>query len=481
MVAQSRYGLMDNLLYNITSRDTIYKVIRNTIAYLLPEDLRELYESSAQIQIIGTDSFFIHYSVAPLLVERHYDHILEKARGFFLKYMLSSNFESVRKKTVLNENLSLIYAVELTRAILESIKGNEGSKGKRGPSIASEQEGRGEGGEENERSSTENKTNVINVSDENEGEKEEKMGGLERILEQASDHAKRMVEGASSVMDVLGGGGAGSEPGSLKKIINIAHSVLEVRDSDRIVRLALETLEGIPKPYYMRKKEAVMGDEIRGYARTTKLERVLPRELAFPDDIFLYKLVGEGVLRREKAFSKQGALYVLVDKSGSMSGYKTIWSRSVALSLRRVARERGAKFYLRLFDTGVYPEDKPLEDDLEIMEILLTAPSNGGTRITKAVKAAVKDLEKGSEEREADTIILITDGEDNVDIDKNYLESHSVKLITVMVGGDNKALKEASTAYFTAALTVDGAIDLIKSTESIVLKRAEGKPLYRHT
>jgi uncharacterized protein with von Willebrand factor type A (vWA) domain len=475
---------LDNLLLNITSKDTIYKVIRSTIGCMLPEDLRELYEESSHVQIIGTDSFFIHYSVTPMIIEHHYDHLLERVREFMLKYMITPQYEKVREKTLLNENLSLIYATELTRHILEALQRR--GKGKKGEGKSLSKEGSGKGENEAKRKDEEEKQEETSfmISDKDEDKIQNHADSHENIgevLEEASKRASKTVEGARAVMDVLGGGGAGMNPGDLKRIASIAKSIVEVREAEKVVRLALETVKGLPKTHQLLKKNDVLGDEVRGYGKTRKIEKILPRELAFPDEILLYKLAGEGVLRREKAISKQGALYLLIDKSGSMSGYKMIWSRSVALAFNKIARQRNIKFYLRMFDTTVYPAEKPVEDDLEALELILTAPTNGGTRITNAITKAVEDLSRNSDERETDTIILITDGEDNVSLHKNFLEKNDVRLITVMVGGDNSNLKNISTAYFNASLTVDGALYLISSTEKIVLKKKLSTPKYYYT
>jgi uncharacterized protein with von Willebrand factor type A (vWA) domain len=480
-----KHRSLDNLLLNITSKDIIYKVIRRTIGCMLPDDLRELYEESPHVQIIGTDSFFIHYSVTPMIVEHHYDRLLERVREFMMKYMMTPQYEKVREKTLLNENLSLIYATELTRNILEAIQRRGKEKRGEGKSLSKEggDNGKNDARKKEKNDDSEEKTGLM-VFDNNDDKEQELTSNHENIrdvLDEASKKASKTVEGARAIMDVLGGGGAGMNPGDLKRIASIAKSIVEVREVEKVVRLALETVKGMPKTHQLLKKNDVLGDEVRGYGRTRRIEKILPRELAFPDDILFYKLAGEGVLRREKAVSKQGALYILLDKSGSMSGYKMIWSRSVALAFNKIARQRNIKFYLRMFDTTVYPAEKPVEDDIEALELILTAPTNGGTRIAKAITKAVEDLYKNSDERETDTIILITDGEDNVSIDKAFLKKNDVRLITVMVGGDNNNLKNISTAYFNASLTVDDALYLISSTEKIVLKKKLSKPKYYYT
>ena len=86
---------------------------------------------------------------------------------------------------------------------------------------------------------------------------------------------------------------------------------------------------------------------------------------------------------------------IVVHNSGSMNGFKLIWSRSVALVLYRLSLARKISYMLRMFDTRVYPEDAPLEDPLEVLEAILKVPANGGTRIASSIEKAVQDIVKG--------------------------------------------------------------------------------------
>lgn len=169
----------------------------------------------------------------------------------------------------------------------------------------------------------------------------------------------------------------------------------------------------------------------------------------------------------------------VVHNSGSMGGYKMVWSRSVALALYRAARARDRQFLLRMFDARLHPDDKPLETPLEVLEALLKVPPGGGTRIARALETAVEDIVSRGLREKANTIVLITDGEDQVIMDRRLLERAGVSLVTVMIAGENTTLKALSDHYVNAALDPEGAIRLV-TEEGIFLPRLRGRSRYRH-
>ena len=169
----------------------------------------------------------------------------------------------------------------------------------------------------------------------------------------------------------------------------------------------------------------------------------------------------------------------VVHNSGSMGGYKMIWSRSVALALYRVARARNRDFLLRMFDARLHPHDRPLEDPLEVLEALLKVPPGGGTRIAQALETAVEDIVERGLGDKTNTVVLITDGEDQVILDRRLLERAGVSLVTVMIAGENTTLKTLSDHYINAALDPEGALRLV-GEEGVFLPRLRGRSRYRH-
>ena len=153
---------------------------------------------------------------------------------------------------------------------------------------------------------------------------------------------------------------------------------------------------------------------------------------------------------------------IVVHNSGSMSGLKLVWSRSLALALYKSCVDRRVRFKLRMFDSTTHPDRGFIEDPIEILEYILKTEADGGTRISYAVRSVLS--ERWGEPK---ILVLVTDGEDRVDLDRKEIEDSNTTLLTVMVGGDNENLKLISDEYLSIAVDVDGAISVIKATEKI--------------
>lgn len=158
----------------------------------------------------------------------------------------------------------------------------------------------------------------------------------------------------------------------------------------------------------------------------------------------------------------------IVHNSGSMLGPKTLWARSVALSLLKISIKSNTRYYLRFFDTQTHPEH-PIVEPEEAIEHLVTVWSDGGTDIDRAILTACKDMVEGVKELEkyTNTIVIITDGQDEVDSEqvREALENANARLVSVMVQGDNASLKKASHQYFKASLDLKGALKLVEAVK----------------
>jgi uncharacterized protein with von Willebrand factor type A (vWA) domain len=159
---------------------------------------------------------------------------------------------------------------------------------------------------------------------------------------------------------------------------------------------------------------------------------------------------------------------VLIDKSVSMSGEKTIWARAVALALLKLAREKKRRYFLRLFDYSVYE----LLDDSnpkKLLKHLLEVEANGGTSIDTALRTALEDLEKHRLSELTNTIIIITDGEDNVKTSPDDFKKTNATLVAVMIQGRNSSLEDIARGsggeYLKVEPTADGALRLVKAVK----------------
>ncbi len=258
---------------------------------------------------------------------------------------------------------------------------------------------------------------------------------------------------ARSVQQLLAktgfGGGSGLEfEDSLEDIIELAKST----DVSRI----LEFLKAINvSRFTSRQTIATKKGWIRGIDIGGDIERIHYSRLAFPEELFLAELANSRLLLFEKElFADTGAIYVLLDKSGSMSGIKIDWARAVALALFLKARGSRRRFFVRFFDSTVYDlvsvgRRIRRSDVLRLVKYLGTVKSSGGTDITGAISRAVEDLRSGRVKGVSD-IVLITDGEDKLSLHviEGILGSADVRLHVVAVGGDNECLRDIAFKYY---------------------------------
>jgi uncharacterized protein with von Willebrand factor type A (vWA) domain len=288
---------------------------------------------------------------------------------------------------------------------------------------------------------------------------------FKELLEEASKEAEKTTKTMHDIKRLVGGKQAGKEPGTISFLADLADAIMQQKVDVKVIELAGKIADFMPKFTKLKKQKDEHGDELAGYRLTKKLEKALPRELAMPDEIFYYKLASSGFLAKEKQTIKEGAYYVLIDKSGSMAGEKTVWARAVALALLKLAREKKRRFFMRFFDYDVYD----LLDDANFQKLLtaiLTVESNGGTSIDSALRTALRDLVEKKLSEQTNTIIIITDGEDSVTVKPEEFKKANVTLVAVMIQGYNETLKvlteKTDGKYMKATLTSDGALKLLE-------------------
>jgi uncharacterized protein with von Willebrand factor type A (vWA) domain len=116
---------------------------------------------------------------------------------------------------------------------------------------------------------------------------------------------------------------------------------------------------------------------------------------------------------------------------------------------------------LQFFDTDVYP-DLPYTKPQEILKALLQVQPSGGTKIDDALEVAIQLLKTRYSDK-ASSIILITDGEDEVHFSKQQLSS--IQLISVMIEGNNPTLRLLSSQFLKVAPDEKGALKLLEVAE----------------
>jgi uncharacterized protein with von Willebrand factor type A (vWA) domain len=491
---------IENNLKNITTRDPVYNITAERITDLtietLPEDLKSYSKllKSPHFKIISTDNYFIHYSNMPMLKNYNEDKILNEVLEFQKEYMKTDKYANLRSITTLDDEMSLLYSKTFTTILLKKlIEKMPDEKRKQllqklqslplpeppsetpdvpipispekpnpAPPDVPEPGTPGSGtpseGTAVDSSFEEELDNMIN-----EIMNELKQQGIDikEVLRETQKEAQETSENLNNIKRIFGRS-AGKESGMLTFLSQLANEIMKKKVNMKIIEVAGRIIDSIPMFVKIRKERDQHGDELSGYKLTKNIEKALPREIAMPDEIFYYKLASSGFLSREKVIVKEGAYYILIDKSGSMDGEKTIWARAVALALLKLAKEKKKRFFMRFFDFRVY--DLADDSDIEkLMTMILTVRSDGGTNIDEALRTALRDLEKLKEF--TNTIIIITDGEDKVETKPEDLKKYNAILVAVMIDGRNDMLKTLAEAsggqYLSAVPTEDGALKIV--------------------
>jgi len=175
------------------------------------------------------------------------------------------------------------------------------------------------------------------------------------------------------------------------------------------------------------------------------------------DEITEIKMLNRSFITFAKKSSIDG-YYVLLDKSGSMDGEKIVNARAIAFALGLLAKQRKLKFMFRFFDNNVYDRIDKLT--LENLAKIGSVDADGGTCISCALNKALEDLRDMKEF----VIIIITDGEDEFDIEPlaNTIKNGKHKLISVLIGNESfHNLTELTKKVGGVVLTTENLDDKI--------------------
>jgi len=271
---------------------------------------------------------------------------------------------------------------------------------------------------------------------------------IEKTLESTSRELERVVE----VKRII----EGLEPGTLSvfstedyglDLLRLARSADVMAILSALRDLRADDI-GSLRDYIVFKRGEKMGFEL-GF----DVERLAPRSLTYPEELFYIRLAQRRLLLYTKMTRrKSGGVYVLVDKSGSMSGEKMLWAKAVTLALYMKTLRSRRDFRVRFFDSQPYSlhsiSRKPRASEVvALFEYIARVKSSGGTDITRALLTALQDI--SAKEIKESTVVLITDGIDRVSEKpvKFMLDKTKSRLIVVMVMGDNKSLEKLADTY----------------------------------
>ncbi|MFC1608897.1 hypothetical protein ACFL3M_01785 [Patescibacteria group bacterium] len=274
------------------------------------------------------------------------------------------------------------------------------------------------------------------------------------IAEQEKE--KREKEVMQKKVEEVKGNLSGPLLNELRKRPNISGNVLKVLRLASIqedIQFDLESEERrevVPFP-----TEAV---DYVPICEASDLHHVSPAQMALDDDQFYHHFITEELIRPEyygavKRMIKR--MYILWDISPSMYewkwgrmkmpngeiGLRDTWARAILASLLSDAIEGAAEYYLRPFSSSVHKlRSATNEKDAEkLLSWVVGGGARGsGTSIGRAVRTAVDDIHRFKNDNiKMNHILLVTDGEDNGGLTRDYLVNSlgsNVTLSVVLIG-----------------------------------------------
>ncbi len=281
---------------------------------------------------------------------------------------------------------------------------------------------------------------------------------LKKAVEESIKKSVEPIKTAKEVSSLVKSFASGSS--SVMTLEDSIYDIVKMAEKTD-VRLLLDNLSGfdIGKVRFSRIIESSSRGEVIGLETGTDLERLHISQLALPEILFLAHFANQDLLLYEKGLpARQGPVYVLLDKSGSMTGRKMVWAKTVALALFKRAVSESRWFMVRFFDSVPYPlyRVSPRAKGREIVKLIdyiVRVKPQGGTDISRAVRRAAQDVvETRNKRMKPGDIVLITDGEDRINPSsiRSVLSKSNLKLVSVMIGGHNDSLRTASDYYMRA-------------------------------
>ncbi len=244
---------------------------------------------------------------------------------------------------------------------------------------------------------------------------------------------------------------SGSEKKNLKDIIDaMAKDFIPQggRDAGRVFEQLTEVLEGLDWSHFFTMnignrssivntftatKEfessplPINGFRMKKIKKSEQITRASIFEMAMDDDVFYGKYLNNDLIIKDYVRQRKlsQAFYVLLDVSGSMEGLRSLFARSVLKELLRRVVQGGAKYFIRPFESSPYDMMSAVNEQeaMKVDNFLSQVNFNGGgTDIKSAIEAAVRDIKKDKTKFEDIDILVITDGEDTFDLNKEELK-----------------------------------------------------------
>lgn len=252
------------------------------------------------------------------------------------------------------------------------------------------------------------------------GRAQQQHAKIRQAARDAASSAAKEIDGTRAVLSQLG---YGNDPASPGKSSGPSEEVLErVRRDKRLQAIA--RLAGRLRSYATHKQSTKArpgAEEICDVVQGADISRLLPSELlAATEDatmpLLARKLAERSALNYElrgREHRDKGPIIVVLDESGSMSGERDVWAKSVALAMQEVASRQKRAFACVHFSTSCSTQqfgasERSPEKVLEMLESFL----DGGTDIHRALQQGLQVVKNAPPFKQAD-LILVSDGCDS--------------------------------------------------------------------
>lgn len=401
-------------------------------------------------QEVLADSFYVHYR-QPILRMPIDNEDMETSLWRFVvsTYVRSETYNDVARITRLNGRLSRIMALKLLKvynSILSKMDRNEAFR----QMVESAMDQRDSTSRESRANLEREVKSLINFY----------VGNMKKVGDTVN--RVRMLFGESvghEIADILLS--TDIDPYRLRLISMLNSLIRLIVDAKYVV----DTVSDVDA-----ERVGVVGG-VKRMTKASELRDMMPSErllMKFAKPVFAYKLAMGNVLVRERKAVRKPKIYMLIDKSGSMfytvnvnifevgAISKITWATALAVILAM----KGGNLAVRFFDQQVYPI---LTNKKDIVRMLLSLIPLGGTDITNAVRAAIRDAADKASLRNY-KLVIITDGEDdNVDpsvFNKAKTVFRSVKVI--LVGGENSVIENSTDTIKIQELSSESLMHVIK-------------------
>ncbi|MEM0114082.1 MAG: hypothetical protein QW253_05750, partial [Metallosphaera sp.] len=349
------------------------------------------------------DTFYVHYLPLPIVKTKEEIQQSDAVKYSLIDLTMSSEIVNRnRNYSIANSAVSMALSVSYVQNLIEELERIRRTSQSQEEREAAEQilnglmkGSQGKEGKQNQNQQQSQATNKL----------------MKQVHEKAMAKATEDSNSVKSMQRIVGGNGAGT--GSMMNFEGDIHDVLRLARNTEIKKI-LEFLSGIPRLGSFTKKKTARYSkgELFGYEEGSDIERLVPSELALPEEVFDVKLAESQLLLYQKQIKETlGPIYLLLDKSGSMDGEKILWAKAVALALYSRARRENRDFYLRFFDNIPYPLIKVIKnakskDVIKMVEYIGKIRGGGGTDISRSVMSACDDIKDGHVRGVSEVIIL---------------------------------------------------------------------------